>query len=105
MKKIILAAAILSAASGAAFAQEAPYTVMNGQVKYPGQMQWNAPTAAYGAGPYVRGDVYYGGASARVPVPNYGDTAGYADGYNQAGPGVFVFDGENVNLDQNYNGR
>lgn len=105
MKKIIIAAAILAAAGGAAVAQEAPYTVMNGQVKYPGQMQWNAPTADYGAGPYVRGDIYYGGASARVPGTGYGDTSGYADGYNQAGPGVFVFDGENVNQDQNYNGR
>lgn len=104
MKKIILAAVISAAATGAAFAQEAPYTVMNGQVVYPGQMQWTAPIEPY--------DVYYGGASAVVPdgyyvaPPRYVEVPGYyADPYDRRGPGIFIFDGENVNNDQDYSGK
>ena len=111
MKKIILAAAITAFTAGADLSQEAPYTVMNGQVKYPGQMQWNAPTDGY------MGDTYYGSGSANVPETDYyverpardyyGERSGYVDRaeYNQYGPGIFVFDGENVNNDQNYSGK
>lgn len=111
MKKIILAAAMTAFAAGAAIAQEAPYTVMNGQVKYPGQMQWNAPADGY------MGDAYYGSGSIRAPGGNYYaerpardyyvERPGYVDRseYNQYGPGIFVFDGENLNNDQNYSGK
>ena len=111
MRKFILAAAITAFASGVAIAQEAPYTVMNGQVKYPGQMQWNAPTDGY------MGDAYYGSGSAVVGGPDYyveGSPRGYyveRPGYvdrsefNQHGPGIFIFDGENLNNDQNYSGK
>ncbi|MBX3572574.1 MAG: hypothetical protein KF694_09520 [Mesorhizobium sp.] len=111
MKKLIVAAAISAAAVGAAYAQEAPYTVMNGQVTYPGQMQWSAPSAP------VYGDVYYGGASAAIPGgyyvsgPRYGgadyvvEPGYYADPYDRRGQGIFVFDGENVNNDQDYSGK
>lgn len=107
MKTIILAAAMTAFAAGAAVAQEAPYTVMNGQVKYPGQMQWNAPTADY-----YGGDTYYGGASATIPggyadgPVYYGERPQYrSDSYNQYGPGVFTFDGQNINQDQDYSGK
>lgn len=111
MKKIILAAAITAFAAGTAIAQEAPYTVMNGQVKYPGQMQWNAPSDGY------MGDTYSGSGSAAIGGPDYYvegpardyyvERPGYGDRseYNQYGPGIFVFDGENLNNDQNYSGK
>lgn len=94
MKKLILAAAITAFAAGAAIAQEAPYSVMNGQVKYPGQMQWNAPSDGY------RGDSYYGSGSAMIGGPDYYverpargyymERPGYVDRseYNQYGPGI-----------------
>lgn len=106
MKTMILATVITAAAAGAAFAQEAPYTVMNGQVKHPGQMEWNAP-----AEPSYR-DVYYGDASAAIPggyyvsEPGYVEAPGYyAEPYNRKGPGIYVFDGENVNNDEDYSGQ
>jgi hypothetical protein len=109
MKKIILAGAFAALTAGAAFAQEPPYTVMNGQVKYPGQMQWNAPSNGY------MGDTYSGSGSAFIGGPDYYvepargyyvERPGYVDRseYNQYGPGIFVFDGENLNNDQNYSG-
>lgn len=108
MKKFILAAAMVAAAGGTAIAQEPPYTVREGQVKYPGQMQWNAPAPGYYAG-----DIYYGGASAAVPDGYYVERPGYymdgpryqSDSYNQHGPGVYTFDDQNINADQNYSGR
>jgi len=111
MRKIMLAAALTAFAAGGAIAQEAPYTVMNGQIKYPGQLQWNAPVGGYYApqgyyGEPLYGDAYYGSSSA-VAGP-YMTQPAFNDGgnsYNQQGPGIFVFTGENINNDQNYNGR
>ena len=115
MKKIVLAAAFTALTAGATLAQEAPYTVMDGQVKYPGQMQWNAPSDGY------MGDTFYGGASATITGTDYYverpayierpdfyvERRGYVERseFNQHGPGIFVFDGENLNNDQNYSGK
>lgn len=106
MKKIILAAAITAAAAGAAFAQEAPFTVMDGEVKYPGQMERYEPR-----GPYY-GNAYYGDAYAQVPPSYYVEEPGYVMeprySYERApssAPGIYVFDGLNLNNDQNYSGK
>ena len=105
MKKIILAAAVTIGAAGAALAQEAPYTVMDGQIIYPGQSQPYASSMRY-----TDGDAYYGGASATMPDRYYVERpVGYVvrPGYNEAydRSGVFLFNGQNINSDQNYNGR
>jgi hypothetical protein len=124
MRKTLIASAVATvmAGAGAAMAQEAPYTVMDGQVIYPGQMQWNAPVGGaysmtFGSGGYY-GDRYVGGASiapgARVYVPsggpyyvgpNYMAGEALGSGYNGYGPGASIFERGNINSDQNYNGR
>lgn len=120
MRTFALAAALTAFAAGGAMAQEAPYTVMNGQVKHPGQLEWNAPvTSGYAPQPYY-GQPYYGGASAVAPDiyapaagPSYRTPANrtraesfYDDPlYNQHGPGAYIFDGGVINGDQDYSGK
>ena len=99
MYKLMFAAAATLFTAGVAVAQEAPYTVMNGQVIYPSQMQWSAPMAVADDV-----DVYSGSASALPGSAVYDGQAqpGYASAQNT---GIFVFDGENLNNDQDYSGK
>lgn len=108
MLRITLAALAATFASGAALAQEAPYTVRNGQVLYPGQQQWRVPVydrygyEGYGPSSYY-GDPYRGGAYAAFPSDGYGPRFYGEQPYTA--PGIYVFDGKNVNQDQNYSGK
>ncbi len=110
MTRIILAALAVTVAAGSAIAQEAPYTVRNGQVLYPGQQQWRAPVYdSYAYEPYAPsyfyGDPYRGGAYAAFRPRDYGTRFYGEPGYAYSAPGIYVFDGKNVNQDQNYSGR
>lgn len=75
MKTFALAAA-LTVLAGSAFAQEAPYRVIDGEIVYGGQTM---ATMASGTS-------FQGQASAAVPAP-------------------FMLDGGNINWDQNYSGK